>query len=767
MNRIRKPIRLVVALIVVLSLTILMLPMASPVMALSPYIVYVDDDYNASTPGWGETHFNSIQDGVDAVITNGEVHVAAGIYNENIIIEKPIHLIGAGWDVVTVYSPADYVFHIASNGVSISGFYIHGGYWSGIYLDGVHGCYIYDNYLEYNWDGIEMEHSFFNTIRNNRIWYNDCDGIWMRYSSYNQIYDNDIAYNYDYSCPFVYSWDGQEYIFDSQLLNNAPKEEAEKTDYANLKHLEPASEEYLLRLTNELEETVYINELELITVDHPIGTQIVPDSEGTIHNIQSPYSPISAKDLDGTPCLNEVNAQDEVYWTSDMDTKDFSGDEDLLDGIILRFDKPGVATTAKIVVNYKNTDLPEFIHAHFGRLPEVDPVEHGKLRALLHFLKLRVWDGTQWVSKGSFHNNPGAWVARDNLISIDVSGIAGPILRIKITSLTGLVLIDSVLVDYADKVIIPDPPLSVTTAVDGDGADIVSEIQDDDDDYFVMEQGDYASLTFDEPSAIPADHDRSYVVKAKGYYNTPALAPLEGEIPEQLMEQFLADFDYAMRHHLEKYRPSHCGIYIDQDSDSNRIRGNEIHENYEEGIYLWYADSNDIIDNNIWGNQARGIHLDYSNSNEIQCNDIYDNGGWWRNDKYTGIRLGWNSWDNVINYNNIFNNYNKGVHNNNTSQDVDATNNWWGCVEGPGSSGCDTVSDYVFYAPWLAERCVDCPFDEELPPSLPPSQRPEPGDTVGGEVYLTNKVTLLAPWITLGVVILAGGVYLIRRRVHS
>ena len=38
---------------------------------------------------------------------------------------------------------------------------------------------------------------------------------------------------------------------------------------------------------------------------------------------------------------------------------------------------------------------------------------------------------------------------------------------------------------------------------------------------------------------------------------------------------------------------------------------------------------------------------------------------------------------------------------------------------------------------------------------------------VGGEVYPVNKVTLMAPWIALGAIILAGGVYLIRRRVHS
>ncbi|MFC2014028.1 hypothetical protein ACFLU8_04030 [Chloroflexota bacterium] len=40
-------------------------------------------------------------------------------------------------------------------------------------------------------------------------------------------------------------------------------------------------------------------------------------------------------------------------------------------------------------------------------------------------------------------------------------------------------------------------------------------------------------------------------------------------------------------------------------------------------------------------------------------------------------------------------------------------------------------------------------------------------DTVGGEVYPMNKVSLITPWIALVVFILAGGIFLIRRRVHS
>ena len=61
-----------------------------------PTEVWVDNDYTAATPGWGVTHFDKIQDGIDAAATpGGTVHVAAGTYTKNITIDKNLTLTGA------------------------------------------------------------------------------------------------------------------------------------------------------------------------------------------------------------------------------------------------------------------------------------------------------------------------------------------------------------------------------------------------------------------------------------------------------------------------------------------------------------------------------------------------------------------------------------------------------------------------------------------------------------------------------------------------
>ena len=50
-----------------------------------PEEVWVDDNFNVSTPGWGVTHFDNIQDGI-AAVSGSTVNVAAGTYYETLNI---------------------------------------------------------------------------------------------------------------------------------------------------------------------------------------------------------------------------------------------------------------------------------------------------------------------------------------------------------------------------------------------------------------------------------------------------------------------------------------------------------------------------------------------------------------------------------------------------------------------------------------------------------------------------------------------------------
>jgi len=89
------------------------------------HMVWIDDDFNETTPGWGVDHFSTINDGLNVVYNNGIVHVCSGIYHENLIINKSIQLIGENKHTTIIQGgQAEYIMLITTESVTISDFTI-------------------------------------------------------------------------------------------------------------------------------------------------------------------------------------------------------------------------------------------------------------------------------------------------------------------------------------------------------------------------------------------------------------------------------------------------------------------------------------------------------------------------------------------------------------------------------------------------------------------------------------------------------------------
>ncbi|MFH1101348.1 MAG: C25 family cysteine peptidase [Methanobacteriota archaeon] len=97
---------------------------------------WVDDDYNESTPDWGITHFNTIQDALHMIARNGTIFVYNGTYPEQVSIHRPLTLIGEARNTTIIDGSQnerdEYTLFIHANNVTITGFTIDSGSGTGI-----------------------------------------------------------------------------------------------------------------------------------------------------------------------------------------------------------------------------------------------------------------------------------------------------------------------------------------------------------------------------------------------------------------------------------------------------------------------------------------------------------------------------------------------------------------------------------------------------------------------------------------------------------
>lgn len=141
------------------------------------------------------------------------------------------------------------------------------------------------------------------------------------------------------SCPFVYSWDGSQYVFDAEPYGGAITRGMERDDYSELEHVREQNGVYKLLVTNEVDETQYTNLMELWLVDHPKGSRVVSDENGTLRSYTGIQKLSAARDRDGNDLLLWLQATDRKVWEPDTVA---APDGSLRQEVILTFPKPKV-----------------------------------------------------------------------------------------------------------------------------------------------------------------------------------------------------------------------------------------------------------------------------------------------------------------------------------------------------------------------------------------------------------------------------------------
>ena len=131
------------------------------------------------------------------------------------------------------------------------------------------------------------------------------------------------------SCPYLYAWNGEGFSFVTDFLGagemgywEAPgvRNHPEPVEYVRIAPggLVSNGGRYELRVTNELEEVLYLDEMKLLAVDHPSGVEVYPDVGMTdppkgfrLYGVRDLRAPgvVDAGGVDGTEAAREVDGR--------------------------------------------------------------------------------------------------------------------------------------------------------------------------------------------------------------------------------------------------------------------------------------------------------------------------------------------------------------------------------------------------------------------------------------------------------------------------
>ncbi|HYV48415.1 MAG TPA: hypothetical protein VFA20_26325 [Myxococcaceae bacterium] len=368
------------------------------------------------------------------------------------------------------------------------------------------------------------------------------------------------------SCPFIYSWDGKQYVLDGEPYGGATVAAFERTDSSELEHLAAVGGRYRLLLTNEMDETQHTNNLELLEIDHPEGSKAVMDRQGGVHAFRDLRPPVRASDERGADLTGTLAQEDRRTWTADLD--DLATRlplNDTRNHLTLEFERPAGggpvylvtgastgmwgATMLRTLLSLRGNQLEAFYAAVNASPSYQEEIRRWGEREELFTLAVQVQVGDRWERRGVITG--GGPVAPElRAVPLDLHGVNGQRIRIKLDPPMAFWTFDSLRLGSEEQAVqmTVQPALS---ARDQDGRDVRAELNATDDRFLVQPKpGDFTEVQF-AASPAKAGLRRTVFARTRGWYqvHVDQTAPPDEESlqrlasePGWMVQRALSDF---------------------------------------------------------------------------------------------------------------------------------------------------------------------------------------------------------------------------------
>jgi len=564
-----------------------------------PDTVYVDDDFNESTPGWGYDHFDSIQDGVDAVNESGTVYVYNGTYYEHVDITKEgLNLIGEDRNTTIIDGSGNSdVVDIAADWINMSGFTVQNS--GNVWTDA----------------GIEIQ-SNYNNISDNNVILNGNFGIWVYDSSGNIISYNNLSSNGNEGISFYYDSDDNNVLGNTICSNDGSGINLKDTSSNNIISGNIISSNSWTGI-NLLHSTTN-NKISGNTIsshdDYGIRTRDSSSNNiiyhnNLINNTQNGY------DVNTNTWYNET-LKEGNYW-SDFDEHSEGAWDNDSDGIVdSPYNIPGGS----------NQDLYPLMYPWYPTHPDTVYVDddynistpgfgYDRFNRIQYGIN-EVEGSTVYVYSGTYYEN----IAIDKTINLTgedrnttiINGSRGTYSTVNISvhsvNLSGFT-IENIWVNGDIGILIHS------------NNNIISE------NNFVG-NGDEGITIWGNNNTVSENifDNNGDGINVNDFFGGGTNNMIYGNIISNSTDDSICFYGGNNNNVSENILIDNgdCGIFVNDYSYQNTFYGNNISNN-QDGIRLYYSSNNTISNNNISENEAQGLRLTQSSFNMICENRITQN----------------------------------------------------------------------------------------------------------------------------------------------
>jgi hypothetical protein len=334
------------------------------------------------------------------------------------------------------------------------------------------------------------------------------------------------------SCPTVYSLAADVPILEAELFSYsiAPAFQSRDVDRLGISSLIDGS--VVLEIRNEMLETHYIDQLELIETTHTATEKVYPGRKGEPIVASEFVDPVSAIDQDSRDILPSIQHRHNYAWSASDERLARVNETDYLDHLYLEFDLPAGADDPAVILRMRNSMLNTVLFYDimmkgqgFGALDWfgkdlsrfTSSVKTGLWYRENMGLQIDVWNNGRYRSVGRIADQgPIAWSERALQLP-DVKPEDGK-LKLRLSFVADNWRIDHVSLALKSKV--PRSRLiAVETATTEDGlrTDIPAKLARADKEYLITRPGESVQVQFN----VGVNEDnltRTFFLASDGYY---------------------------------------------------------------------------------------------------------------------------------------------------------------------------------------------------------------------------------------------------------